>query len=177
MALKLAPRERLELCAGRRCVFAVQQQVWNVTVSAGVAPDVLVAVVHVALVREPVIRAEGNGPLARRRGPSPMADGLAVGLAAADRDELVVVTTAADPPSPADRERFATALIEGVQRAQLLGSGVDWLPQPRARQRTAPAGGVSVASTELLPPRIGQVKSKGQPCSGTMPSSKRAGTR
>jgi hypothetical protein len=70
-------------------------------------------------------------------------DGLAlsVGLATADQNDVVVVSKTAEPPSQAELARFATALIEGVRRAELRSTGVDWLPPPVAGQSTARAGG------------------------------------
>jgi hypothetical protein len=124
-------------------VFAVQQETWSLTTTASSASHAPVTVVHVALVGEHANGGKANGPSLRRRGPGPVVEGLAlsVGLAAADQNEVVVVSKTADPPSQADLARFATALIEGVRRAQLQSTGVDWLPPPMARQTTAPAGG------------------------------------
>jgi hypothetical protein len=120
-------------------VFAVQQETWSLTATASDSSHAPVAVVHVALVGEHANGAEGNGPSPRRRGPGPVVEGLAlsVGLAAADQNEVVVVSKTADSPSQADLARFATALIEGVRRAQLRSTGVDRLPPPLARQTTA----------------------------------------
>jgi hypothetical protein len=50
-----------------------------------------------------------------------MVEGLALslGLATAGKNEVVVVSRTADPPSQADLARFAAALVDGVRRAQL----------------------------------------------------------
>ena len=124
-------------------MFAVQQETWSLTASASAASHAPVAVVHVALVGEHANGTEGNGRSLGRRGPGLVVEGLALsaGLAAADQNEVVVVSKASDPPSQADLARFATALIEGVRSAQLRSTGVDWLPPPIARHTTAPAGG------------------------------------
>jgi hypothetical protein len=122
-------------------VFAVQQEIWSLTATASAASHAPLAVVHVALVGD---HANGaDGPSHRRQGLGPVVEGLALslGLATADQNEVVVVSKIAEPPSQAELARFATALIEGVRRAQLRSTGVDWLPPPVARQSTAPAGG------------------------------------
>jgi hypothetical protein len=123
-------------------VFAVQQETCSLTATAGAASLAEVAVVHVALVGEHTNGAERNGTALRRRGPGPVVEGLALslGLAAAEQNQVVVVSKTADPPSHADVARFATALIEGVRRAQLRSTGADGLPPPIA-QTTAPADG------------------------------------
>jgi hypothetical protein len=119
-------------------VFAVQQETWSLTATASAASHAPLAVVHVALVGDHANGAEGNGPSHRRQGPGPVVEGLALslGLATADQNQVVVVSRTAEPPSQADLARFATALIEGVRRAQLRSTGVDWLPPPVTRQST-----------------------------------------
>ncbi len=123
-------------------MFAVQQETWGLKATDDAASHAQVAVVHVALVGEHTNGAERNGTAIRRRGPGPVVEGLALslGLAAAEHNQVVVVSKTADPPSDADVARFATALIEGVRRAQLQSTGADRLPPPIA-QTTAPAHG------------------------------------
>jgi CTP:molybdopterin cytidylyltransferase MocA len=123
-------------------VFAVQQETWSLTATASAASLARVGVVHVALGGEHTNGADGHGTSLRRRGRGPVVEGLALslGLAAAEQNQVVVVSKTADPPSHADLARFATALIEGVRRAQLRSTGADGLPPPIA-QTTAPADG------------------------------------